>query len=81
MTSIKGVIGHTLAAAGAIEAVAAALTFAHAPDPADDRDDRGGPRDSSSTWSSAGQGLAAGPGVSNSFGFGGHNGTLVLVPA
>ena len=29
VTSIKGVIGHTLAAAGAIEAVAVALTFAH----------------------------------------------------
>jgi 3-oxoacyl-[acyl-carrier-protein] synthase II len=81
VTSIKGVIGHTLAAAGAIEAVAVALTFAHRQippttgttevDPAFQLDVViGGPRD----WQ-------PGPVVSNSFGFGGHNGSLVLVPA
>jgi 3-oxoacyl-[acyl-carrier-protein] synthase II len=81
VTSIKGVIGHTLAAAGAIEAVAVALTFAHRQippttgttevDPAFQLDVvTAGPRD----WQ-------PGPVVSNSFGFGGHNGSLVLVPA
>jgi 3-oxoacyl-[acyl-carrier-protein] synthase II len=81
VTSIKGVIGHTLAGAGAIEAVAAALSIQHGQipptagtrniDPAFKLDVvTGGPRD----WE-------PGPVVSNSFGFGGHNGCLVLVPA
>jgi len=81
VTSIKGVIGHTLAGAGAIEAVAVALSMQHRQipptagtrniDPAFQLDVvTGGPRD----W-------APGPVVSNSFGFGGHNGCLVFVPA
>jgi 3-oxoacyl-[acyl-carrier-protein] synthase II len=80
-TSIKGVVGHTLAAAGAIEAVAVALSIKHRQipptagtrnvDPAFQLDlVTGQPRD----WE-------PGPVVSNSFGFGGHNGCLVLVPA
>jgi 3-oxoacyl-[acyl-carrier-protein] synthase II len=80
-TSVKGVVGHTLAAAGAIEAVAVALSIKHKQipptagtkrlDPAFQLDlVTGGPRD----WE-------PGPVVSNSFGFGGHNGCLVLVPA
>jgi 3-oxoacyl-[acyl-carrier-protein] synthase II len=80
-TSVKGVIGHTLAAAGAIEAVAVALSMKHRQipptagthqvDPAFQLDVvMGGPRD----WD-------PGPVLSNSFGFGGHNGCLVLVPA
>jgi 3-oxoacyl-[acyl-carrier-protein] synthase II len=81
VTSIKGVLGHTLAAAGAIEAVAVALTIQHRQipptagtknvDPAFQLDlVTDGPRD----WH-------PGPVVSNSFGFGGHNGCLVIVPA
>ncbi|HXW81289.1 MAG TPA: beta-ketoacyl-ACP synthase II [Acidimicrobiales bacterium] len=80
-TSIKGVVGHTLAAAGAIEAVAVALSIKNRQipptagtknlDPAFQLDlVTGGPRH----WE-------PGPVVSNSFGFGGHNGCLVLVPA
>lgn len=81
VTSIKGVLGHTLAAAGAIEAVAVALTIKHKlipptvgtehVDPALQLDVvLGGPR----PWE-------PGPVLSNSFGFGGHNGCLVMVPA
>ena len=81
VTSIKGVLGHTLAAAGAIEAVAVALTIEHRTlpptagtkrlDPSFELDVvTGGPR----PWE-------PGPVVSNSFGFGGHNGSLVIVPA
>lgn len=81
VTSIKGVIGHTLAGAGAIEAVAVALSMEHGlipptantrnVDPAFQLDVvTGGPRE----W-------LPGPVVSNSFGFGGHNGCLVFVPA
>lgn len=81
VTSVKGVVGHTLAGAGAIEAVAVALSLQHRQipptagtrnvDPAFQLDVvLGGPRD----WE-------PGPVISNSFGFGGHNGCLVLVPA
>ncbi len=78
VTSIKGVTGHPLGAAGAIEAVAVALTVAHRTLPptagTTQPDDLGldvvlGPR----PWE-------PGPVLSNSFGFGGHNGALVLGP-
>lgn len=80
VSAIKGVTGHSLGAAGAIEAVALALTFAHRElpptmgtttiDPACDIDLVLQPR----PWTPA-------PALSNSFGFGGHNGTIVFVPA
>jgi len=80
VTSTKGVTGHGLAAAGAIEAVAAVLTIHHAtipptagyeePDPEITiRVVHGEPR----RWQPAAV-------LSNSFGFGGHNGCLVLLP-
>jgi 3-oxoacyl-[acyl-carrier-protein] synthase II len=81
VTSTKGVTGHALGAAGAIEAVALALTIEKGlipptsgyenPDPSIQLDVVAGePR----SWE-------PGPALSNSFGFGGHNGCLVLVPA
>ncbi|MBA3523428.1 MAG: beta-ketoacyl-[acyl-carrier-protein] synthase family protein [Geodermatophilaceae bacterium] len=79
VTSIKGVTGHSLGAAGALEAVAVALTFAHrqipptmgvtAIDPAIDADVVLEPRH----WT-------PGPVISNSFAFGGHNGSVVFIP-
>jgi 3-oxoacyl-[acyl-carrier-protein] synthase II len=80
VTSTKGVTGHGLAAAGAIEAVASVLTIHHAtipptagyeePDPEISiRVVHGEPR----PWEPAAV-------LSNSFGFGGHNGCLVLLP-
>jgi 3-oxoacyl-[acyl-carrier-protein] synthase II len=81
VTSTKGVTGHALGAAGALEAVAVVLTMARGQipptagvtqlDPEIHIDlVTGGPRD----WQ-------PGPTLSNSFGFGGHNGCLVLLPA
>ncbi len=80
VTSIKGVTGHGLGAAGALEAASVLLSFAHRElpptmgttdvDPALDVDVVLEPR-----------AFAPGPVVSNSFGFGGHNGSLVLGPA
>ncbi|MFB8765383.1 beta-ketoacyl-[acyl-carrier-protein] synthase family protein [Nocardiopsis alba] len=80
VTSIKGVTGHSLGAAGAIEAVASALSYAHRTlpptngtgnvDPDLDIDVVLEPR----PWE-------PGPSLSNSFGFGGHNGSVVLLPA
>src|SRR5271157_5071021 len=80
VTSTKGVTGHGLAAAGAIEAVAAVLTIDRAtipptagyaePDPEITIPIvHGEPR----PWVPAAV-------LSNSFGFGGHNGCLVLLP-
>jgi 3-oxoacyl-[acyl-carrier-protein] synthase II len=82
VTSTKGVTGHGLGAAGAIEAAAVVLSMQHRLIPPTDGTDAvdpalpqldlvlGGPR----PWEPA-------PTLSNSFGFGGHNGCLVLGPA
>lgn len=82
VTSIKGVIGHALGAAGSIEAVAVVLSMQKGlipptagyvtPDP------ELAPIDivagSARPWT-------PGPTISNSFGFGGHNGTVIFAPA
>jgi len=82
VTSTKGVTGHALGAAGALEAVAVVLAMQHQLVPAtiglEQIDPElpdidlvvGEPR----PWT-------PGPSLSNSFGFGGHNGTIVLAPA
>ncbi len=80
MTSIKGVTGHPLGAAGALEAAAVLLSFQHRqiPPTAGTKvlgDDMhvdvvlGEPRD----WE-------PGPTISNNFGFGGHNGSVIISP-
>jgi 3-oxoacyl-[acyl-carrier-protein] synthase II len=81
VTSTKGVTGHALGAAGAIEATAVLLSFIHKqipptsgftnrdPEMADFNLVAGAPQD----WT-------PGPSMSNSFGFGGHNGSIVLAP-
>jgi len=81
VTSIKGVTGHALGGAGAIEAVATCLSLLHGripptagygePDPDIHLDVVHG---EARAWDPA-------PALSNSFGFGGHNGCLVLGPA
>jgi 3-oxoacyl-[acyl-carrier-protein] synthase II len=79
VTSIKGITGHAQGAAGAIEVVSVALAYARRTlpptmgttevDPACEIDVVLAAR----PWQPAGA-------ISNSFGFGGHNGTLVFVP-
>ena len=80
VTSIKGITGHSLGAAGSLEAVALALTIERSLIPPTagltEQDPeipievvRGEPR----PWTPA-------PALSNSFGFGGHNGTVVMGP-
>jgi len=79
VSSIKGVTGHGLGAAGALEAASVLLSFVHRElpptmcttevDPALEVDVVLEPR----AWE-------PGPTISNSFGFGGHNGSLVLGP-
>ena len=81
VTSTKGVTGHALGAAGALEAAAVLLSMEHGVIPptagtttADDEMKIdlvvGEPR----PWT-------PGPAISNNFGFGGHNGSVVLAPA
>lgn len=79
VTSIKGVTGHSFGAAGAVEAVAVAMTYATAtlpptvgvtdPDPEMDID-----------IVTTGRAWEPGPVISNSFGFGGHNASVVFTP-
>ncbi|CAN5628101.1 beta-ketoacyl-ACP synthase II [soil metagenome] len=78
VTSIKGVTCHSLGAAGALEAAAVILSIRHhqIPPTANTTDVdlgidvvTGGPRD----WE-------PGPTISNNFGFGGHNGSVILSP-
>ena len=80
VTSTKGITGHGLGAAGALEAVAATLSITkrlipptvgyEVPDPEINLDIvQGAPR----SWE-------PGPTLSNSFGFGGHNACLVFGP-
>ncbi|MGH1491861.1 MAG: beta-ketoacyl-[acyl-carrier-protein] synthase family protein [Acidimicrobiales bacterium] len=82
VTSTKGVTGHALGAAGALEAAAVLLSMEHklvpptfgltTPDP--ELPDIDLVMDTPRQWT-------PGPSISNSFGFGGHNGTIVLAPA
>ncbi len=81
VTSTKGITGHGLGACGAIEAVAVVLSMAHhlipptsgyeQPDPDIHLDVVAG---TARAWDPA-------PVLSNSFGFGGHNGCLVISPS
>lgn len=83
VTSTKGVTGHALGAAGAIEAVALALTIDRGIIPPT----RGTSRDTLDPEVHIDLVLDAprpwtpSPALSNSFGFGGHNGTIVMGPA
>ena len=81
VTSGKGVTGHALGAAGALEAAQVVLAMQHklipptagttSPDPSMDIDlVTGAPRE----W-------VPGPAISNNFGFGGHNGSVIIGPA
>jgi 3-oxoacyl-[acyl-carrier-protein] synthase II len=79
VTAVKGVTGHAQGAAGAIEAVSLVLSYMHRTlpptmgttnvDPEFKLDLVLEPR----PWEPAAS-------ISNSFGFGGHNGSLVFVP-
>ena len=79
ISSNKSMIGHTLTAAGAIEAVFSLLTMRHRPHPADHQLPRCPTRPSRSTWCRTSRATPRCARVlSNSFGFGGQNVCLVL---
>jgi 3-oxoacyl-[acyl-carrier-protein] synthase II len=80
LTSIKGVTGHAMGAAGAIEAVAAALTIERSLIPPTAGYEQPDPDINLDVVAGAPRPWEPGPVLSNSFGFGGHNGCLVLGP-
>ncbi len=80
VTSTKGVTGHGLAAAGAIEAVASVLAIHHGLIPPTAGHEQPDPEIHLDVVHGAPRHWAPGPVLSNSFGFGGHNGCLVLLP-
>ncbi|HLG92608.1 MAG TPA: beta-ketoacyl-ACP synthase II [Acidimicrobiales bacterium] len=80
VTSVKGVCGHALAAAGAIEAVAAVLSIDRAQIPPTDGLERPDPEIHLDLVAGGPRPWEPGPVLSNSFGFGGHNACLVIVP-
>jgi len=81
VTSVKGVTGHSLGAAGSIEAAALALTYAHRMIPPTAGLEQLDPAIHLDVVTGVGRPWEPGPALSNSFGFGGHNGTLVFLPA
>jgi 3-oxoacyl-[acyl-carrier-protein] synthase II len=81
VTSAKGVIGHLIAAAGAVEAVASMLAMRDGLVPPTANHQRAEPELGIDVVAGEPRHLAAAPVVSNSFGFGGHNASLVLTPA
>ena len=80
VTSGKGVTGHLVAGAGAIEAVAAFLALRDGVVPHTANHEREDPDLAIDVVSGSPREVAPGPVVSNSFGFGGHNASLVLGP-
>src|ERR1700739_2481225 len=80
VTSIKGVTGHALGAAGAIEAVASVLTLINRLIPPTAGLSQLDPEIRLDVVAADPRPWEPGPILSNSFGFGGHNGCLVLVP-
>ncbi len=80
VTSTKGVTGHGLGAAGAIEAVAGVLTIHHALIPPTAGYEEPDPEITIRIVHGEPQPWEPSAVLSNSFGFGGHNGCLVLLP-
>jgi 3-oxoacyl-[acyl-carrier-protein] synthase II len=80
VTSIKGAVGHLIGAAGAVEAVTTVLSLRHGLVPPTANHDRTDPELAIDVVAGEPRQVPAGPVVSNSFGFGGHNATLVLAP-
>ena len=81
VTSTKGVIGHLIGAAGAVEAIATALAVRDKVVPPTANHTTLEPGLEIDVVHGAPRRIASGPALSNSFGFGGHNACLVVIPA
>ena len=80
LTATKGVTGHLLGAAGATEAVAALLAITHGQLPPTANHETTDAEMDVDVVAGAPRDLAAAPVLSNSFGFGGHNASLIFGP-
>ena len=80
VTSNKGVTGHLIGAAGAVEAVASVLTLRERLVPPVANYETPDPDITADIVSGSPRAIGEGAVLSNSFGFGGHNATLVIGP-
>jgi 3-oxoacyl-[acyl-carrier-protein] synthase II len=81
VTSTKGITGHGLGASGAIEAVACVLSMVHRQIPPTVGYEQPDPEITLDVVAPEARAWDPAPILSNSFGFGGHNGCLVISPA
>jgi 3-oxoacyl-[acyl-carrier-protein] synthase II len=81
VTSIKGVTGHALGAAGALEAAAVLLSFSERLIPPTAGTTLVDPAITVDVVTGTARPWEPGPTISNNFGFGGHNGSVIIAPA
>ena len=81
VTSSKGVFGHLIAGAGAAEAIVALCSIREGVVPPTANLDQLGDDIGLDVVAGSPREIGTGPALSNSFGFGGHNATLVLTPS
>ncbi|MGI8794742.1 MAG: beta-ketoacyl-[acyl-carrier-protein] synthase family protein, partial [Acidimicrobiales bacterium] len=81
VTSIKGVTGHLIGAAGAVEAIAALLSVRNGEVPPIANYETADPEIAADIVHGSPRAIAEGVALSNSFGFGGHNATLAIAAA
>ena len=81
VTSTKGVTGHLIGAAGATEAVASLLAIGNGVVPPTANHETTDPEITLDVVAGSPRQLGAKPVISNSFGFGGHNASIVVGPA
>jgi 3-oxoacyl-[acyl-carrier-protein] synthase II len=80
VTSGKGVTGHALGAAGALEAAQVVLSMQHKLIPPTAGTTELDPSMSIDLVMGAARAWVPGPAISNNFGFGGHNGSVIIGP-
>lgn len=81
VVSTKGVTGHALGAAGALEAAAVLLSFEHRLIPRTAGTNTLSPDMTIDLVIGEPRSWEPGPTISNNFGFGGHNGSIIIIPA
>ena len=81
VTSGKGVTGHALGAAGALEAAQVILSMQHGLIPPTAGTTTVDPEMTIDLVTGAARPWTPGPAISNNFGFGGHNGSVIIAPA
>ncbi|MFE0702166.1 beta-ketoacyl-[acyl-carrier-protein] synthase family protein [Streptomyces sp. NPDC058872] len=81
VTASKSVIGHLIGAAGAVELIAAVQAMRHCEVPPTANHEQLEPGMDIDVVHGAPRPVRSGPALTNSFGFGGHNASVVVMPA